>query len=366
MKISPDGTKIITSGAAKLELFDFDYLTGLVYNPRILSNSMGGYGGAFSPDGSKYYSAGTQYDLNAANPAASSVPLGISIVSDMRLAPDGKIYFKSPVQQTYTFLGRINNPNAAGLACNVQDSVTALSYPLTGLTYGLPNEVVVADPNYEIASGRIDTLICDMPPGGLVLYTTGTFRVWDDGSNGATRIVTEPGTYYVYSMSGSCKAHLDSFVVKGLIKPAEIVFNNPLLSTTHTYDSYQWYKDGNAISGGINQSLYITHNGWYSVVVHDQWGCSDSTAFKVSTFTSIDDATALKQWIKTYPNPAHDVVHVDAPFPVSLSLYTVEGKLLFHSNKKTVDISPLAAGFYLLRIEDKDGRLIDVRKIGKL
>lgn len=366
MKISPDRSKIVVSGATRLELFDFDYLSGIVYNPKTLSATMGGYGGAFSPDGTKYYSAGKQYDLSAADPSTAVTNLNVQIVSDMRLAPDGKIYFKSPVENFGTFLGRINNPNAAGFACNIQDSVTALTFPLTGLTYGLPQEVVIADPVFQIATGLTDTLICDMPPGGLTLHTAGNYIVWDDGSSGLTRTVTEPGTYHVFAMGSACKSHYDSFIIKGLLKPVEITRTGDELGTTHTYDSYQWYKDGAVIPAATNPTLYISRNGWYSVVVHDQWGCSDSTAFQVTGFTGIDDPGLLKASIKVYPNPARNILQVDAPFPVRLSLFNIEGRLLLRSEDKSLDVRTLARGLYLLQIADKDNWKISVEKINKL
>lgn len=368
MKGSPDRTKIMVSGSARLELFDFDFLNGTVYNPKLISSTQGGYGGAFSPDGTKYYSAGTQFDLSAPNPSATATNLSVNIVSDMRLGPDGKIYFKSPVQQTYTFLGRINNPNAAGLACNVQDSVTSLAFPLTGLTYGFPQEIVVTSHTFQPAHGVVmDTLICKPPPGGVTLNASvgATFRVWDDGSTGPTRTITEPGVYHVFAMSGACKSSLDSFIIKGMLKPAAIVFNDPLLSTTHDYDSYQWYKNGAPITGATDRQCFIASNGWYTVVVQDEWGCSDSTGIQISTFTGIEDVSQLQKLIKIYPNPAHDIIHVDAPFSVRFALYNVEGKVLMSGKGKSLNIAPLASGLYFLHVEDEQGRRLRMEKISK-
>jgi hypothetical protein len=369
MKGSPDRTKIMVSGSSRLELFDFNYQSGMVSNPKLINSIEGGYGGAFSPDGTKYYSAGKQYDLSAPNPSATGINLSVTIVSDMRLGPDGKIYFKSPTEQTYTFLGRINNPNAAGLACNVQDSVTSLAFPLAGLTYGFPQEVVVTSHTFHPNHGVVmDTLICKPPPGGLTLNAPlGTsFRVWDDGSNASTRTITEAGVYHVFAMSDACKSSLDSFIIRGMMAPAGIVFNDPLLSTTHEYDSYQWFKNGAPITGGTDRQCFIASNGWYTVVVHDEWGCTDSTGIQISTFTGIEDVSKLQKLIKIYPNPANDLVHVDAPFPVRFALYNVEGKVLLSGKGKLLNIAQLASGLYLLHVEDEQGRRLRMEKISKL
>lgn len=368
MKASPDKTKIMAAGETGLGLYDFNSDNGVVSNSRVITDTGTGYGGAFSPDGTKFYCGSYQYDLSAANPGLTKTKIGILYPGDMRLAPDGKIYLKSTVQQTFTFFARINNPNAAGLACNFQDSVTSLSLPLNGLTFGLPQEVVVPTPPAPpITDVVLDTVLCKLPPGGFNLFTTGALCIWDDGSSAAVRNITEDGIYWVMYNDRFCFTKIDTFIIKGIMPPVSIVYNNPVLSTSENYSSYQWYKNGQLLSGATNPTLSATGLGVYSVIVGNEWGCKDSTGFQVTTVSIEQLPDVLRSTIKVYPNPASQWIKVDAPVLLNLSLYNMEGKQLLGSKlDNKLDVSSLAEGLYFIRMETKDGQLIKVEKVTKL
>ena len=152
MKISSSGRKLAVANNGSfmpVELFDFDNQSGAISNPMMLNGPMGAiYGLEFSGDGSKLYasrigwSSGTeifQWDLCAGN-SLSIISSQYTVTNSgfekgaLQLAPNGKIYCAKPNLQV---LGVINNPNAAGAACNYNDIGQALS---TGTClYGLPN-----------------------------------------------------------------------------------------------------------------------------------------------------------------------------------------------------------------------------------
>jgi gliding motility-associated-like protein len=128
MKISPDGQKIgsaVYNGNADFfDLLDFNDNTGHVSDDFYLSiDPFNAFGVEFSSDNSKMYLTGLgtifQYDLNAGNPQAIvNTQVSISNVTvgngALQLGPDGKIYSAG---YGY-YLGVINNPNEAGMACN--------------------------------------------------------------------------------------------------------------------------------------------------------------------------------------------------------------------------------------------------------
>ncbi|MEI7802865.1 MAG: gliding motility-associated C-terminal domain-containing protein [Bacteroidota bacterium] len=149
MKISPDGKKLAVAyftDSSLLEIFDFDYSTGVVSN-QISDNNWaayptfsGLYGLAFSPDNSKLYvtasdgitlpSAIFQYDLSLGTSAAilaSKILIRDTLgeyYGALQLAPNGKIYL---AKINGVSLDVIDNPNANGAACN---------FILNGLTMG--------------------------------------------------------------------------------------------------------------------------------------------------------------------------------------------------------------------------------------
>jgi gliding motility-associated-like protein len=149
MKLSPNGKKLgvafANNASLGFELYDFDASTGMVSNRLPLTTIQGntGYGCEFSPDGTKFYGSlwfGTkiyQWDLCAgSDPAivASQYTVACTAGSAIQLGINGKIYQSHPSQ---TYLGVINNPNAAGPGINYVDNGVSV-FPKV-CTFGLPN-----------------------------------------------------------------------------------------------------------------------------------------------------------------------------------------------------------------------------------
>lgn len=121
----------------KLLLSDFNRCTGELTNGIFLTMQDSGnwgsgiFGLEFSPSGQYLYASSAhavnQFDLLAGNIQASSIRVGFhdhmqnpfqSSFGNMKLAPDGKIYMHTGAGN-YS-LDVINNPDSAGMACNVQ------------------------------------------------------------------------------------------------------------------------------------------------------------------------------------------------------------------------------------------------------
>lgn len=167
MKFSPDGTKLIcaiagqqsvgfggyTNNSGRIEIYDFDNLTGKITNPQIIdkNNIKSGvgtissvYGIEVSPNGRYLYTSfyipswsvsGSdggdgiwQLDLLAGNGLADSIGKScIKIVNSfstyagggMQLGPDGKIYIaRASVSGGAQYLSCIQKPNCRGTACS--------------------------------------------------------------------------------------------------------------------------------------------------------------------------------------------------------------------------------------------------------
>ncbi len=159
IKFSPNGKKLaIVSGQECgvppnyppniCQLYDFDNETGIVSNPINLPSDTADYGISFSPDNSKLYigSLGTntaklkQFDLALTDSLliqTSKVIIWEQLASFYVLqnGPDGRIYCARPGFPHSDTLSSINNPNAAGLACNFVDQAIYLngSFSSSGL-----------------------------------------------------------------------------------------------------------------------------------------------------------------------------------------------------------------------------------------
>lgn len=136
MKASPDGSKIAlvfsNTNPAVAELFHFDASTGVLSNTISLQTSGNEYGIEFSPDNSKLYTTSTgglnQYDISSGNQTlinASKTQISSAgcLPSPLQLGPDGKIY----VARCTNYVGIINNPNNAGIACNYVNNALDIS-----------------------------------------------------------------------------------------------------------------------------------------------------------------------------------------------------------------------------------------------
>lgn len=203
----------------------------------------------------------------------------------------------------------------------------------------------------------------------------GTDYLWSTGRITQTITVTESGAYTVMvSGSNGCDGISDTTNVVVNPLPDPNVTDNPdTVLTGQQYASYQWYFNGNPISGANNYYHIYTEPGYYSVVVTDDNGCtSESDSIQVIV-TSINDNEVYT--ITVYPNPNTGEFVVKAEFP-SETDYAIEvtdlaGKLMLPSaimgNSKSLnhrfDIRSLADGVYLLKI--KAGSEQVIRRIVK-
>jgi hypothetical protein len=367
-----------------LELYNFNYNTGVVSNAQTLDNPFFSsyYGGAFSPDDSKVYASYSgvqqgaiyQFDLNNANPALSKLPAGNTFNggTDMRLGPDGKIYFPSRIgfnaDSGSNYMGCITFPDNPAASCDFRDSLSSLNFPtLSGVMIGLPNMVWLSEDVIGITAASMDTVICSWT-GPVLLAVPSGFPAyeWDNGSTAHTRMVNQRGTYWV-KRTGYCgEIRVDTFKLRGEDVAAPIIIqNNNLLSVTNPYSSYQWYKDGDIIPGATNATLPVTQAAWYSVMVANAWECKDSAGIAANVVTGIGDLTVLRSQIKVYPNPAIEQLYWASPVPVQAWLTNVTGQQLLQTDRQEMEIGKLSPGLYFLQIMDAEGRLIKTVKVVK-
>lgn len=385
MKAAPDGSKVIlcnsTSSGVGLELFRFDQASGMAFQPVIVDSIANPYGGAFSPDGTKFYASDfntgkfSQYDLN--NNFAQTVLGNAQGITQVKLAVDGKVYFISQINSFSimgnTYLWRVNQPNLTGIACQFQDSVTALAFTnslTTGLTLNLPNDVVVPGGESGVSNRLIlDTGFClpePFPDIALNAFAGFTGYVWDNGTSVLSRTVNQGGTYWVTYLT-VCGRRTDTFKINnGLPGMLQIQYNAPVLSAGNNYSSYQWYKNGAMINGATSPTLSATDTGWYSLKVMSAQGCTDSAAYHLTKgATGIDELDPAAAII-IYPNPAKDIVHIKTDLSLWLRLSDAEGRILEEKKDNEISIARYASGVYLLQIrEAQSGRLIKVHKMIK-
>jgi gliding motility-associated-like protein len=320
---------------------DFDNLsgtfTGLTAIPGTPWGSstllwQGTFDSEWSPDGTKLYlakyrwgatSGGRlyQYDLNTPLVAPAMIhSVGTSnsaVARGIKLAPDGKIYMMyKPASGASQFLHVVNNPNAAGSACNFAVNVINMGINL-GITHlfpdflyyqntlppvadiylsfsgGIPPSVItnplsgVTDDEGDIISLTVTSVI-----GGTVNITGNQIEFLDDpgsSSNGVIEVVycddycfAACDTFYIF-IQGDCD--LTGSVASG--NPTCFGFSDGSvqLNTTGGTGLLTFLindSDGNVLNLSNSNTANNLESGWYYLSAFDENMCGFSDSVFLS------------------------------------------------------------------------------------
>ena len=135
-----------------------------------------------------------------------------------------------------------------------------------------------------------------------------------------------------------------------------IIESNSLLSSTTSGNpiSYQWYLDGTANSGAINQTFNATINGDYTLEVFFDFGCSVSNVLNFNNgFASI---IAEQSIFSISPNPVISElnIHFSKSGEKRIQFMDINGRIIktdiTTSGTSTLDCKLLNPGLYLIEI----------------
>jgi hypothetical protein len=199
-----------------------------------------------------------------------------------------------------------------------------------------------------------------------------TYR-WYESSSGTEAIhegTTLPATTYADNQSyylgavnangcettAAARKQVDVQVVK--FTEPEIDNSTYGVLSSSTAQAYQWYVNGEPISGEVDQSIRVLDPGHYAVQV-DLLGCEawSNTIFTTDLITSLSDESRI---IRFFPNPTSDkiTVHVLGNEPVSGQLLDDQGRAISSIHMMQgdnqwsgeLDVRSFARGLYLLRL----------------
>lgn len=164
-------------------------------------------------------------------------------------------------------------------------------------------------------------------------------------------------TLWTYSAGGTVsQAHRYSQCYINNAAPAQptITTNGSDLQSTAA-TTYQWYLNGDLISGATSQNYTPTQSGIYVVRITDVNGCvyMYSAGYPYSISTGINEIETKN--ISIYPNPSTGIVDIDFNFQkfntVKVDVYDVYGKVVFSSKDNwRLDLTTLSNGIYTLAI----------------
>lgn len=143
--------------------------------------------------------------------------------------------------------------------------------------------------------------------------------------------------------------------------PPAITQNGNVLSTG-TYLSYQWYLNGNAISGATNSTHNATQPGNYTVQVSMDCGCSNVASQEVFVVGNNEPGSPV--YFDFSPNPAYDLItiqHADRAIHL-IEIHDQLGRLIIsqqigqdYRGDHSLDISALESGLFYLSVYGEEG-----------
>lgn len=205
-------------------------------------------------------------------------------------------------------------------------------------------------------------------------YCGGDFLTFSDASNTDvdTMLMTTTAGYAAFGQDVDGQLYVANQLngqIKKLYDPCPmadpvITSEGDLLTATEG-DSYQWYLDGEPISGATAQTYLASISGNYQVRVDLGSPCdllSDTLEFSVSAVLERDAAH-----LAVFPQPSKDVVtieRVSTATAVTVHLFDALGRSALSlnwpagQNRSTISVTGLPDGTYTLRCDAPDGRVV--------
>jgi subtilisin family serine protease len=204
-----------------------------------------------------------------------------------------------------------------------------------------------------------DTVICQSP------ITVSTNQVlinynWYDGVSSPNNTITQPDTIYLSGLNDQgCYIYSDTIeITQGspLSNPVISILGVSLISTSGP--NYQWFLNDVPITGDTNQVMYPSGEGYYSVSITGEDGCS---SFSNAIYWTLSLSENKLADIKVFPNPTNSQLTIESNHNVveSFRITTIESKLVYQENVNKsyhkIDVSALSTGAYLIEVTTKKG-----------
>lgn len=136
------------------------------------------------------------------------------------------------------------------------------------------------------------------------------------------------------------------------------------ISTGTYYTSYQWYQDGVATVGATGYRYAAADYAAYSVFVTDTFGCQGKSATYGHSLGI--NGTSLASHATVQPNPTTGMIQIVSPIAVDAVVTSMEGKVIYQQiDAKTMDLSSLPTGMYMIMLFDQSGRKVATEKLIK-
>ena len=172
-----------------------------------------------------------------------------------------------------------------------------------------------------------------------------------------TKIIVSPTTttsYLLKVTDGSRSTKISIVIIVFPQAPRPTITTLDSMLMTEVASSYQWYLDGQVISGATNSSFKPLQNGNYQVKIVDDHGCFSELSEPIFfIITSAKDLLNVDCSIS--PNPTKDYININGTQfltnSFSSEIFNSQGiSILYSFNLSRIDVSTLPNGLYTIQL----------------
>jgi len=173
-----------------------------------------------------------------------------------------------------------------------------------------------------------------------------------------------PGYYDVIVIAGNGSIQ-DTLIYHNLIQvfpippPQAIIQNGDTLVSNQGSLYYQWYFNGNLISGATEYFYVATLSGDYNLVATDSNNCEVEAAI-FNVIASIENYSFIQNEILIIPNPTNneiEIIYPDIDKSIDVKIYNMWGSLQLqiqnYLSPHKINVSSLSQGIYFIEIKNQ-------------
>lgn len=213
----------------------------------------------------------------------------------------------------------------------ILDSMRVFMYPLlqpTNATITGPTQLCVGDTAVYWAANTNGVRKCWQVTGGQIIDQTpngGAIKVvWN--TEGVFDVAVTP--YSTVEAAGNTTHQSITVSAYPDINVA-ISQNGDTLFVENSPFTYQWYLEGQAISGANTNTYVISQSGTYTVEITNNAGCSIQSAPTYAEHTIIEEPNGINENavdLHIYPNPNYGTILIEGDRKVDVAIYNSVGE----------------------------------------
>lgn len=205
-------------------------------------------------------------------------------------------------------------------------------------------------------TSNISTPICSSDSVHICAPSGYQNYLWNTGQSSTCIYTSHAGNYYVtVTDNTNCTSSSNHITVTAFPLPSVSISVNGNMLTAFNATSYQWFFNGNPISGATADTLLATQQGNYTLQITDSNGCN-AVSNIIFINTAINDFSNDAE-VNVFPNPNQNsswqINSTALWLNAEINLFDVNGSVVFKSILKTAETkmeTDLPRGVYLLKI----------------